>query len=162
MYFFQYTQLISCSKKIYIYIYIIFIKYKVKKAAYLYLTQSKHSQCGDYSKQNVLLRQMYVQHMQILFTYYSTSKLRQPKMLWEPYMYLRCIDHSTTITGRNCTCTICCQLDTSNCIQSETHDLHCTQPWVSSIPERIYAYCCFILIFNDRFIFFAEQRFQAL
>lgn len=89
------------SKKIYIGIYIFFfIKGNVKK-------QSKYIQCGDFGKQNILLRHLYVQHRQ------SKSILRQPNNLREPYIYLLCMGHSTPITGRNCICTISCQLDTS-------------------------------------------------
>lgn len=47
------------------------------------------------------------------FTYYSRCILRQPTGLWEPYIYLLCMGHSTTIAGRNCICTRSCQLDTS-------------------------------------------------
>lgn len=47
------------------------------------------------------------------FTYYSKSILRQPNKLWEPYIYLLCMGHSTPITARNCIFTISCQLDTS-------------------------------------------------
>lgn len=137
------------SKKIYIGIYIFFfIKGNVKK-------QSKYIQCGDFGKQNILLRHLYVQHRQ------SKSILRQPNNLREPYIYLLCMGHSTPITGRNCICTISCQLDTSTVFKM-IYVICIAHSQASSIPQRIYGYCSFIVIFHNSIIFFAAQRFQAL
>lgn len=49
-----------------------FLKCNVKKQHIFNLTQSKFNQRGDFGKQNILLRHLYVQHRQ------SKSLLRQP------------------------------------------------------------------------------------